>query len=75
MATRAEKQRISKEQALSFLLTYLVVEQGHTLTLDPLNLFNLNNLAQRATEEISASEGIIPHEIIEKLAAEYLGML
>lgn len=66
-----EKGRITKAEALSFLLTYLIVEEGQTLTLDQLHLFKMSNLAQRAAEEINASEGTIPHEIIEQIASEY----
>lgn len=66
------KERITKEEALNFLLTHIVVERGETLTLDPLGLFNLTNLAQQAAMEINASEGIIPHEVIESLAAEHM---
>jgi hypothetical protein len=69
------KSRISKEEALNFLLTYIVVERGQAITLDQLGLFNLSNLALRAVEQINASEGIIPHEIIESLGAEYLESL
>jgi len=67
-----KKERISKEEALSFLLTYIVVEQSHHLVLDQLALFNLTNLALRAVDEMTGSEGIIPHEVIESLAKEYL---
>jgi hypothetical protein len=67
-----KKERISKEEALSFLLTYIVVEQNHHLVLDQLALFNLTNLALRAVDEMTGSEGIIPHEVIESLAKEYL---
>ena len=70
-----QKVRITKEEALSFLLTYIIVEQGKSLTLDQLSLFNLTNLAQRAVDEINAAEGIIPHEIIESLATEFLESL
>ncbi len=66
------KERITKEEALNFLLTHIVVERGQTITLDQLTLFNLNNLARRAVDQISESEGIIPHEVIEALAAEFL---
>ena len=69
----ASKERISKEEALSFLLTHIVVERGEAIQLDQLALFNLTNIAQRAVEEISESEGIIPHEVIEALAAEFMG--
>ena len=69
------KDRITREEALSFLLTYIVVEQNHHLVLDQLALFNLTNLALRAVEEMAGSEGIIPHEAIESLAKEYLDAL
>ena len=67
-----KKERISKEEALSFLLTYIVVEKNHHLVLDQLALFNLTNLALKAVDEMTGSEGIIPHEVIESLAKEYL---
>ncbi len=66
------KERISKAEALSFLLTHIVVERGFALELDQLGLFKLNSVAQRAVDEISDTESIIPHEVIERLAAEYL---
>ena len=69
------KDRITKEEALSFMLTYIVVEQNHSVVLDQLALFNLTNLALRAVEETTDSEGIIPHEVIESLAKEYLESL
>ena len=67
-----KKERISTAEALSFLLTYIVVDCGITLELNQLNLFTLSNLAQRASEDISNTGGIIPHELIEELAEEYL---
>lgn len=70
-----KKERITKEETLSFLLTYIVVERGQALTLDQFALFNLTNLARQAAEEIAAAEGIIPHEVIERLAGEYLDSL
>ncbi len=70
-----KKQRVTKEEALNFILTYIVVEQGRSLNLDQLSLFNLSNLAQQATETINETEGIIPHEVIEELATSYLESL
>ncbi len=67
----SRKVRVTKEEALNFLLTHIVVERGLVLTIDQLALFNLNNLAQRAVEQIAETEGIIPHEVIEALASEY----
>ena len=68
----SRKDRISKEQALSFLLTHIIVEQNTPIQVDQLTLFNLLNLADQATSQINQSEGIIPHEVIESLAAEFL---
>ena len=67
-----KKERLSTAEALSFLLTYIVVDRGITLELNQLNLFTLSNLAQRASEDISNTDGIIPHELIEELAEEFL---
>ncbi len=66
------KARLSRDEALSFLLSYIVVERGNTLTLTPLVLYQLTSLAQTAADRVNASEGIIPHEVIEELAANYL---
>ena len=59
------KDRISKEEVLSFELTYIAIEQDHHLILDQLAPFNLPNLALLAVEEMTDSGGIIPHEAIE----------
>ena len=67
------KERINKAEALSFLLTHIVVDRGHSLKLDQLSLFKLTSIAQRAADEINQSDAIIPHEVIETLAEEYLG--
>jgi len=67
-----KKERISRAEALSFLLAYIIVELDVSIELDQLGLFNLNKVAQRAVDEISNSDDIIPHEVIERLAKEYL---
>ena len=67
-----QQERIKKTEALSFLLTYIVVDQGHTLPLDSLSLFKLTRIGERATDEINASEDAVPHEIIESMADVYL---
>ena len=67
-----QQERIKKTEALSFLLTYIVIDQGHTLSLDSLSLFKLTRIAERATDEINASEDAVPHEIIESMADVYL---
>lgn len=70
-----KKERITKSEALNFLLTHIVIEQGETIELNQVALFTLTNLAQQAVDEIESQEGIIPHEVIEALAAEYLKSL
>ena len=50
----------------------MVVEQGETIELNQLTLFNLMSVAQRAADMINDSDDIIPHEVIESLAAEYM---
>ncbi|HAK50516.1 MAG TPA: hypothetical protein DCM54_01240 [Gammaproteobacteria bacterium] len=65
--------RISRQEALSFVLTYIVVERNIDITLDKLSLFKLTQLAQDAASRINSVEGAIPHEVIEQVASEYLG--
>ena len=67
-----EHERINKTEALSFLLTHIVVDQRQTLSLDSLSLFRLIGLAQRATDEINSSDDAVPHEILESMADVYL---
>lgn len=69
------KPRISKEEALSFLLSYLIVEQQLVFELNPLSLFTLTNLAAEAEHKLSTEEGLIPHEIIETLAQQFIETL
>lgn len=66
------KDRITKEEALSFLLTHIVVERNIELKLDQLGLFNLTTLAQQAVDKMGETEGMIPHEVLEQLAADFL---
>tara|TARA_B100000686_G_scaffold207833_1_gene214761 strand:+ start:659 stop:877 length:219 start_codon:yes stop_codon:yes gene_type:complete len=65
-------ERISKEEALNFLLVHIIVDRGQTLNLDQIGLFQLTNIAQRAADSINKSEAVIPHEVIETLADEHL---
>ena len=67
-----QRSRISKDEALSFLLTYIVVECATELVLNQIALFKLTQLAQDAANRINQEEDIIPHEIIEAIATEYL---
>lgn len=65
-------QRISKEEALSFLLTHIVVEKSHSFELTPATLFSLTTLAAEAESRINEEDGVIPHEVIEAIAARFL---
>ena len=65
-------QRIEKTEALSFLLTYLVVEQQMSFEMNQYNLFRLTTMAAEAELQINGQDGIIPHEIIESIAADFL---
>lgn len=64
--------RISKDETLSFLLTYIVIERGCAISLDQLLLFRLTTLAQQAADRINSEEGVIPHEVIEEMAADLM---
>lgn len=65
------KSRIRQQETLSFLITYLVVEQSREINLDKISLFKLTRLAQDAANRINEEDGLIPHEIIELVAAEF----
>ena len=67
--------RLSKEEALSFLLTHIVAEQGHCFEITQIRLFELMNLAAHAVNQIDTSEEIIAHELIEGLASEFIQQL
>lgn len=69
------KSRLTKEKALSFLLTYLVVDRQQSFTMDQITLFNLSNLAAEAEIRLSEEEGLIPHEVIESLADQFIESL
>ena len=64
--------RISRDEALSFILTYIIVEKSTAFQLDQLSLFSLTNLASQAAQRLSDEEGLIPHEVIEEIVAPFL---
>lgn len=66
------RNRLSREEALSFLLTHIVVERQHALTLDQTTLFTLMSLAAEAESRVNREEGLIPHEVIEEIAGQFL---
>tara|TARA_B110000495_G_C23017503_1_gene602969 strand:+ start:108 stop:338 length:231 start_codon:yes stop_codon:yes gene_type:complete len=63
---------ISRDEALSFILTYIIVEKSTAFQLDQLSLFSLTNLASQAAQKLSDEEGLIPHEVIEEIVAPFL---
>ncbi|MBQ61216.1 MAG: hypothetical protein CMQ19_03980 [Gammaproteobacteria bacterium] len=67
-----QKPKITKDVALSFLLTYMVVDKGREMKIDQITLFEITNLAQQAADTINEEDDVIPHEVIEALANEYL---
>lgn len=68
-------QRLSKADAVSFLLTHIVVEHNQVFEMDPLNLFRIMSLADQAVEQVAAQNDAIPHEVMEALAAPFLAEL
>ena len=63
--------RISKEEALSFLLTHLVIEKQQTIALDQLSLFDLMTMAAQGADRINKEEDVVPHEILQQLAETF----
>ncbi len=61
--------RISKEEALTFLITHLVIEQEQHFEMNAHCLFTLMRLAAEAESIINSQEGVIAHEVIEDLAS------
>jgi hypothetical protein len=69
------KTQFTKDKALSFLLTYIIIEQSTALQLDQLMLFTLSNLAQQAADTINSGDDVVPHEAIEAIANNFLDNL
>ncbi|MBV1877457.1 MAG: hypothetical protein KUG79_07440 [Pseudomonadales bacterium] len=63
---------ITREAALIFLLSYIVVDQAYSFKMTPTNLFNLMNLASEAETTLKSHVGLIPHELIETLAKQFI---
>jgi len=57
---------------LSFLLTHIVVEKEHCFEMNPASLFTMMNMAAEAEMLVNQQEGVIPHEVIESIAASFL---
>jgi len=63
--------RISQEEALSFLLTHLIIEKQQTISLDQLQLFELMNMAAQGADRINKEAEVIPHEVLQELAKKF----
>ena len=63
--------RLSQQEALSFLLTHLVVERQMSFEMNQMTLFRLLSLATEAEETVNRTDGAIPHEVIEQLASQF----
>lgn len=68
----SRKPRLSKEEALSFLLTHLVVERAYKFEMTPTILFRLNHMATESLDILAREEGAIPHEVIENIAQNFI---
>lgn len=50
----------------------MVVEKGYVFEMNQSTLFALTNMASEAEDRINKEEGIIPHEVIEEIAAGFM---
>ena len=64
--------RLTREEALSFLLTHIVVERQHVFEINPTTLFTIMQLASEAESRVNSEEGVIPHEVIESIASRFI---
>jgi hypothetical protein len=68
-------QRLTKADAVLFLLTYIVVEKGQSFEMSALNLFHIMSMANAAVEQANAEENSILHEIMEAIAEPFIQTL
>ena len=64
--------KLSKYDAMAYLLTGIMVDRAQPLTLAPALLFSAMNLSEQAVETIQQHKQIIPHELMESLTEEFL---
>jgi len=69
--SKQNRSKLSKEDALSFLLTHIVIERNSSFEMNQLNLFRLTQLATEAVALIDQEDDIIPHEVIENIALNF----
>ncbi|MFT7687755.1 MAG: hypothetical protein ACI9FB_003112 [Candidatus Azotimanducaceae bacterium] len=63
---------LTKEKALSFILTHIVVTKARPLSLTPHVLFELMTLASDVENTLEKDNDLIPHEVIESLTDTYI---
>lgn len=66
------RRRLTREEALSFLLTHIVVEHQYTFEINASTLFRIMQLAAEAESRVNTEEGVIPHEVIEAIARDFI---
>ncbi|MBT3425211.1 MAG: hypothetical protein HOL98_09940 [Gammaproteobacteria bacterium] len=66
------KKKFSKNDAMAFLLTHIVVDQAQSLQLTPALLLSIMNLSEQAATTIQQNQHIIPHELVESMPGEFL---
>ncbi len=64
--------KLSKYDAMAYLLTRIMVDRAQPLNLTPALLFSAMNLSEQAVETIQQHKQIIPHELMESLTEEFL---
>ncbi|XOV90408.1 MAG: hypothetical protein ACFHX7_11130 [Pseudomonadota bacterium] len=64
--------KITREEALSFLLTHIVVEKQVSFEMNQLTLFNLMSMASQAEQRLREEQGLVRHEVIEAIAEEFI---
>jgi len=64
--------KLSKYDAMAYLLTRIMVDRAQPLTLAPALLFSAMHLSEQAVETIQQHKQIIPHELMESLTEEFL---
>ncbi len=64
--------KITREEALSFLLTHIVVERNVAFEMNQQSLFNLMAMASHAEHRLREEQGLVRHEVIEAIAHEFI---
>lgn len=65
-------QRLTKADAVTFLLTHIVIESEISFEMNALNLFHIMSMADTAVEQAIQQQSSIPHEIMEAIAKPFI---